>query len=101
MRSDPVEIGHRARRLGRRNRPEFVGDRSGKAVFRATTPAAPAAAPAASRPPFAGGLIGAGLVRLSAGLIFLGFLFVGHFSIGRRRRFMRIGVLVARRFGGE
>ena len=65
-----VEIGDRLACFRRRWRSEFVGDRSGKTVFRAAaTPAASATTSAAARAPLAvRALFGAGQARLFVGL---------------------------------
>ena len=74
-----VEIGDRTGRFRSRRRPEFVGDRSGKTVFRlAATPAASAATSAAARAPLAiGRLIAAGHAGLFVAFVLVGFAVVG------------------------
>src|SRR4051794_24957676 len=57
-----VEIGHRAGCFRRRDRSEFVCNRSGKPILGAAATATSAATPAAARPPLAAGrLVGASL----------------------------------------
>src|SRR4051794_11116634 len=57
-----VEIRHGARRFRRRDRSEFVCNRSGQTILGAAATAASAAPPAAARPPLAAGrLVGASL----------------------------------------
>src|SRR5947199_6137030 len=62
-----VEIRHGARRFRRRDRSEFVCNRSGQTILGAAATATSAATPAAAPPPPAAGrLVGASLVRRGA-----------------------------------
>src|SRR5277367_5810588 len=97
LRRNSIEVGDRACRLRHWNRPELVGDRSGKTVFGSATPAASAAASTAPRPPLARSIIGTRLVRLFAGFVFIGFAFVGDFRIGRNACVRRERAILARR----
>src|SRR6267142_705512 len=74
-----VEIGNRAGRFESRRRPEFVRDRSGKAVFQlGTTPAASAATAATARAPLAiGRLITAGHAGLFVAFVLVSFAVLG------------------------
>src|SRR3984885_11615003 len=98
LRRNSIEVGDGACRLRHWNRPEFVGDRSGKTVFGSATPAASTTASTAPRPPFARSIIGTRLIRLFAGFVVVSFpfAFVGDFSIGRNACVRRESAILTR-----
>src|SRR5580698_964264 len=95
LRRDAIEVGDRAGCLRNRNRFQFVGDRSGKTLFRSATPATSAAAATAPRPPFARALIGTRLVRQFAAFLVIG-LFVGGIRIRWGGGLLRQSIVLAR-----